>query len=124
MRNFLSVALLLGVYFGNDALAGTQAPQQVEVDAVAYRADSNMVLVELHYGVLQGALQFEKKGGKFVAPIRAKAEIIEDGKVLEAKDISREITFDGTSEALQQAGATKLLHGTSFLVHPADRAML
>src|SRR6476469_5572241 len=92
------------------------AQSALESDAVAYRLDSTQAEVEVYYGILQRALNFKQVGNAWEAPISARAEIWQAGKMVGQKDIERPVRYETSKSGLDSLGANKLLGGAAFAV--------
>jgi len=96
------------------------AQSPLEADAVAFRYDSTHAQVEIDYGVLERALAFKQKDGVWNAYTEAKAEIWQNGRVTQEKDIHDTVRCPCTQEQLDSAGANKLLGATGFAIPYSD----
>ena len=99
-----------------------QAQQNpLEADAVSFRYDSARAQLEIDYGVLQRALSFKPVGNVQTAYTYAKAEIWENGKVTQSKDIRDTVHCACSTQAqVDSAGANVLLGATGFAVPYSD----
>src|SRR5665213_610849 len=116
MRNrlFFFVAIL------SLAPAILRAQSPLEADAVAFRYDSTHAQVEIDYGVLERALAFKQFDGVWTSYTDAKAEIWQNGRVTQEKDIHDTVRCPCTQAQLDSAGANKLLSATAFAVPYGD----
>ncbi len=88
----------------------------LEADAIALRYDSTHAEVDIYYGVLQRALVFTQKGDLWTAVTSSKAEVWQNGSVVQHKDIHDTVRFQGTRAQYDSAGAEKLLGAMGFAV--------
>ena len=113
-RLFLSAGLLALT----PVLLRAQSP--LEADAEAFRYDSTHAQVEIDYGVLERALAFKQLDGVWTSYTDAKAEIWQNGRVTQEKDIRDTVRCPCTQAQLDSAGANKLLSATAFAVPYGD----
>ncbi len=113
-RLFLSTSLIFLLPLA------TRAQSPLEADAVGYHYDSTHAQVEIDYGVLEHALSFKPVAGVPTAFTYARAEIWENGKVSQTKDIRDTVRCPCTQAQLDSAGANKLLNATGFAVPYSD----
>ena len=93
----------------------------LEADAVSFRYDSAHAQLEIDYGVLQHALSFNPVDHVPTAYTYAKAEIWENGRVTQSKDIRDTVRCACTTQAqIDSAGANVLLGATGFAVPYSD----
>ena len=97
-----TIFILLFCSFGILSVHAQRGPGALEFDAIGFARDSGKIQVELYYSVLQQSLHFKEMGGKWVAPIRAKFQVIQDDKVIAEKDVQKQISFTGTKEDLSK----------------------
>ncbi len=96
------------------------------MDATAFIRDSGKIQVEIYYSIIQGALQFEQKGGTWVAPIKARAEIWDNGNVIAGQDIKKDKIFKGTKASLDSLRTSLVLDGVALkgIIKSNDEAAL
>src|SRR5665213_725131 len=113
-RLFLIAALLAIM---PDAL---RAQSALEADAAAFRYDSAHAQVEIDYGVLERGLAFKHNNDVWTAYASAKAEIWQNGRVAQEKNILDTVRCPCTQAQLDSVGVNKLLGVTEFAVPYGD----
>ncbi|HET6400807.1 MAG TPA: GWxTD domain-containing protein [Candidatus Kapabacteria bacterium] len=113
-RLFLSAALLAVTPIV------LRAQNALEADAVAFRYDSTHAQAEIDYGVLERGLAFKNVDGVWMAFTSAKAEIWQNGRVAQERDIHDTVRCPCTQAQLDSAGANKLLGSTGFSIPYGD----
>ncbi|MEO6940786.1 MAG: GWxTD domain-containing protein [Candidatus Kapaibacterium sp.] len=98
---------------------GQKSGGNADMDATLYRYDSSLVRLELSYGILYRVLSFKQDGSNWVAPIKARVEAWQDGKLVASQDITKDVRFQGTKAQLEANGATLALDAAGFTI-PAN----
>ncbi len=80
-----------------------------EMDATAFRLDSAKAMVEIDYGILYQTLSFSPDKGGWTAPINARAEAWQSGKLVASQEVQQQVHFTGTKHEFESAGATKVV---------------
>ena len=120
----LMAAIATSSFVGASSL---RAQSPLEADAAAFRLDSTHAQVEIYYGVLERALAFSQSGGSYVAAVKARAEVWQEGKAIAGADIRDTERCQCTAAELEARGANKLLSIASFSVpygHPTTAAFI
>lgn len=110
--HYTRVALGFGVLLCSQGRLHAQ--NILEADAAAFRLDSATDQVEVYYGVLQRGLKFTQTGSSWEAPFTARVELWQNGTVVEKREISQQIRYQGTQATIDSIGANKLLGVTAF----------
>jgi GWxTD domain-containing protein len=80
-----------------------------EMDATAYKIDSTKAMVEIDYGIIYRTLAFSSDHGGWTAPIDARVEAWQSGKLIASQDIHQQVHFQGTKKQLDSSGALKAI---------------
>ncbi len=101
--------VFLGLLAASARNSFAQGSTAAEMDATTFKIDSTRAMVEITYGIVYRTLNFSAEKVGFVAPIDARAEAWQAGKLVASQDIHQQVHFSGTRAELDSAAATKVV---------------